>query len=167
MPAYPYIHSHDSLYWSRSLATLNAGLIRLQSALATLLMIDDLAGIAIPTGLGRGAAIIGVVDSLITLNGAELRNPAADIRAIGIELLALEGGIEDAEVRLGIDADGGSEAPAAVVGGEVAVDQVLHEEALAEPPVQQQVLGQERRRYHPAPVVHVPLRPQLSHRRVH
>ena len=38
--------------------------------------------------------------------------------------------------------------------GEVAVDQVAHEAGLADPPVDQQVLGQERRDDHPRAVVH-------------
>ena len=97
----------------------------------------------------------------------QLRHPLPDILALGVELLALQQGVEDAEVGLGVDAGAGAEAPAAVVGGEVAVDEVLHEVALAEAPVEQEVLGQEAGDDHPAPVVHVGRVVELPHRGVH
>ena len=93
----------------------------------------------------------------------QLRYPLADILARGIELLALQQGIENAEVGLGIDAGAGAEAPAAVVRRPVAVDQVLHEVDLAEAPVQEQVLGEEGGGDHAAPVVHVARGVELAH----
>ena len=96
----------------------------------------------------------------------QLRHPLADEFAVGIEALALQQGVEDAEVRLGIDARAGAEAPPAVVGREVAVDQHRHEVDFAEAPVQQQVFGQEGRDDHPAAVVHVGGAVQLPHRGV-
>ena len=65
----------------------------------------------------------------------QLRHPAADIITVGVKLLALQQRVHDAEVGLGVDADAGAEAPAAVVAGKVAVDEVLHEVALAHAPV--------------------------------
>lgn len=113
-----------------------------------------------------GAPAVRVVDLLLGA-APELGNPLLDVLAAGVELLALEDGVEDAKVGLRVDADAGAEAPAAVVGREVAVDQVLHEEALAHAPVEQQVLGQERRHDHAAPVVHPRHGLHLAHGRVH
>lgn len=101
-----------------------------------------------------------------TLDVRKLRHPLADIVPLGIELLALGGGVEDAEVRLGVDARGGAEAPPAVVGREVAVDELLHEEAFPEPPVDEEVFGQEGGRRHARAVVHVPRVQELAHRGV-
>jgi hypothetical protein len=52
------------------------------------------------------------------------------------------------------------------VAGEVAVAQVLHEVPRPAPPVQVQVLGEERADDHPHAVVHVRLAEQLAHARV-
>lgn len=78
-----------------------------------------------------------------TLYIAELRDPLADILAVGIELLALQQGVEDAEVGLRIYAGRGAEAPATVVGGKVTIDEMLHKVTLAHAPVNQQIFGQE------------------------
>lgn len=99
----------------------------------------------------------------LPLHILQLRHPLPDVLALRIELLALQQRIEDAKIRLRVDADAGREAPAAVVAREVAVDQVLHEVALAEAPVEQQVLRQEGRDDHAAPVVHVGGRVHLAH----
>lgn len=93
----------------------------------------------------------------------QLRHPSPNIISLGIVLFALEEGVEDAEVGLGVDARAGAEAPAAVVGGEVAVDQVFHEEAFAEAPVKQEVFGEEGGDGHARAVVHGACVQQLAH----
>lgn len=95
--------------------------------------------------------------------GLQLRHPLPDILPLRVELLTLQRGIEDAKVGLGIDAGAGAEAPAAVVAGEVAVDEVLHEVALAQAPVEEEVLGEEGGDEHAAPVVHVARVGELAH----
>lgn len=68
------------------------------------------------------------------------------------------------KVRLGVDAGGCGEAPTTVVAGEIAVDELLHEIALAHAPVQQQIFCEEGRDGHAASVVHVGHVIQLPHR---
>jgi len=67
------------------------------------------------------------------------------------------------KVRLRINAGGGGEAPTAVVAGEITVDELLHEVALAHAPVEQQVFCEEGGDGHAAAVVHVGHVIQLPH----
>ncbi len=97
----------------------------------------------------------------------QLGQVAADERAAGVELLRLRDRIEDAEPGLRVAAGGGGPLPAAVVGGQVVVVQVLGEVALAPAPVDAQVLGQKAGHHHAQAVVHVAGLPQLAHGRVH
>ena len=60
----------------------------------------------------------------------------------------------NAEIRSRIGSGARAPLPAAVVRGDFAVHQVLHEKLLAQPPVDVEVLGQEHRDDHPDPVVH-------------
>src|SRR5829696_1692806 len=93
----------------------------------------------------------------------QLGDPAADVVAVGVELLRLGDGVEDPVEEGGIGAGPGDPLPAAVVGGEVPVHQVLEEEAGTLAPVDQQVLGQERGHHHAGPVVDPALAGELAH----
>jgi len=93
----------------------------------------------------------------------QLRHPLPYILPLCIKLLALQQRVEDPEIRLRIHARGGGEAPAAVVGRKVPVDEVFHEVALAEAPVDQEVFGEEGGDDHAAPVVHVAGVVELAH----
>jgi hypothetical protein len=75
------------------------------------------------------------MDSFIR-NLTQLRHPTANILSIWIEPLTLPKRIEDAEIRLRIYTSTGPEALAAVVGSEIAVDQILHEISLAATPIE-------------------------------
>ena len=116
-------------------------------------------------GLGGRVQRPGLVDRGAR-DAAELGDPAPDVVAVGIEAPTLEDRVEDPEVGLRVRARARGPLPAAVVGGDVAVHEVAHELGLAQAPVQQEVLGQERGRDHPRPVVHEPRRAQLAHRGV-
>ena len=83
-----------------------------------------------------------------------------------VELGGLGGGVEDAQ-GLGVHAAAGAPLPAAIVGGQVAIHQVLHEEALAQAPVADQVLHQVGGHDHARSVVHPAALHQLPHRRIH
>ena len=96
----------------------------------------------------------------------ELGHPAADVRAVGVEPLALRDRVEDAKARLRVDAAAGRPLPAEVVRGPVAVGEVLHVVRLAAPVVDEQVLGEEARRDHARAVVHEALGEQLARRGV-
>ncbi len=85
----------------------------------------------------------------------------------GIELLRLRDGVEDAKPGLGVAAGGGGPLPAAVVGGQVIVVQVLGKKALAPAPVDAQVLGQKTGHHHAQAVVHIARLQQLPHGRIH
>ena len=97
----------------------------------------------------------------------QLRHVAADELALGVELLRLVDRVEDAEIRLRIAAGACRPLPAAVVGGLVEVDQLACEVGLAQPPIEQQVLGKKTRRYHAQAVVHVAGGVELAHRGIH
>ena len=106
-----------------------------------------------------GEAVVGDV--------RELGHPAAHVGAVGVELLLLGHRVEQAlEVGRGVGARRGDPLPAAVVGADVAVDQVLHEVRLARAPVLAEVLGQERADDHARAVVHPAAGQQLAHRGV-
>jgi hypothetical protein len=76
-------------------------------------------------------------------NVTELQGPAADVRPVRVERLALERRVNDAGVGGGVGPGVGSPLPAAIVAGPLAVDEFLHERGLAATPVDQQVLDQE------------------------
>ena len=140
-------------------------LIPSESPIPSEFMLDHRAGIAALGSLGGGAAGIRVVNGF-PLDVRQLRDPFADVVAVRVVFLALEQRVEDAEIGLRVDAGGGAEAPAAVVGGEVAVDEARHEIALAQPPVEKEVFGQEGGRRHACAVVHVTRVVHLAHGRV-
>ena len=93
---------------------------------------------------------------------AQLRQPGADVGAIGIELAGLGGRVEDAQ-RFGVHAAAGAPLPAAVVGGQVAIHQARHEGRFAPAPVADQVLHQEGGHDHAAAVVHPAALVELAH----
>ena len=72
----------------------------------------------------------------------------AHVGAVGIEALRLQVGVEDAEVRRGVETRARHPLPVAGVRREVAVGQVLAVEALPAAPVHVQVLDQEARADH-------------------
>src|SRR4051794_2662715 len=75
---------------------------------------------------------------------AQLGHPPAHVVPVGVELPALSGRVEHPVVRRGVGAGAGDPLPAVVVAGQVTVDQVLQEVPGSAPPVQVQVLDQER-----------------------
>ena len=94
---------------------------------------------------------------------AQLGHVAADVGAVGVELLRLGDRVEDPEVGRGVGAAAGHPLPVQLVLGDVAVAQVGHEPVRAVPPADVQVLDQERGHHHPHPVVHPALGLQLPH----
>ena len=107
----------------------------------------------------------GCVDSL-RWQARQLRQVAADELALRVKALALRYRVEDAEPGLGVAAGGRRPLPAAVVGGQVEVDQVAGEVGLTPAPVQAQVLDQKACHHHPQTVVHVAGLVDLLHRRI-
>ena len=99
----------------------------------------------------------------IALDILQLRHPFPNINSLRIKLLALQRGIEDAKVRLRIDASTRAKTPASVVGSKVSVNQSRHEILLAQAPVEQEVLGEEASRNHAASIVHVACVIELAH----
>ena len=83
-----------------------------------------------------------------------------------VEALALRHRVEDAEPGLRVAAGRRRPLPAAVVRGELVVDQVQREVRLAAAPVDAEVLDEEARRHHAQPVVHVAGLVDLRHRRI-
>ena len=135
--------------------TISNLLIPLQRPHPRNLMLHNWPRIPIPLRVRPSPTSIRVMNSLVIRDRLQLRHPPSDIRAAGIELFALEQRIEDAEVGLRVDPRAGGEAPAAAVGGEVAVEEVLHEPLLAEAPVEEEVFGEEGGGDHAGAVVHV------------
>ena len=103
---------------------------------------------------------------LLVVEAGELRQVAADELALRVEAPALRHRIEDPEPRLGVAAGRRRPLPAAVVRGQLVVDQVEREVRLAAAPVDAEVLGEKARRHHAQPVVHPAGLVDLRHRRV-
>ena len=113
-------------------------------------MVDDGEGVT-----GReGAVVFGRGLEAFAGDAAEFGDPLADVGAVGVIGFGLGPGVLDAEVGGGVGAGAGAPLPAAVVGGVLAIDKVLHEEAFAEAPVAVQILGEEHGDDHADAVVH-------------
>ena len=95
------------------------------------------------------------------------RHIAAYEFARRVKLLALANRVKDAEIRLRIAAAGADPLPAAVVGRQIKIVEVLGEVALAPAPVNAQVLDQKTARHHAQAVVHIAALVQLGHGRIH
>ena len=104
----------------------------------------------------------GLMDQLVG-QLRQLRHPAPDIDAIGIELLALQDRIEDAEIGRGVGARACHPLPVRGVAAGIGIDQRVPEPLLAFAPVDQEMLDQERRHHHPHPVVHHAGVPEFAH----
>lgn len=81
--------------------------------------------------------------ALLSWQGTELRQPMANELAIRIEAPGLGRWVENAEIWRGIGTRGCCPLPAAIIGSEVAIDEMVQEKGFALAPVCQQVLGQE------------------------
>ncbi|KAL8990374.1 MAG: hypothetical protein Q9177_000965 [Variospora cf. flavescens] len=123
-----------------------------------------------PLGLPPRSPFIRIMHGL-SLDARQLGHPFPDILALGIEPLPLPARVEDAEMMIriwgwGIHAAAaatGAERPTPVIAREIAIDQMFHEIALAEAPIQQEVIGQKGGDGHAGAVVHVPRGVQLAH----
>src|ERR1700722_13557006 len=93
----------------------------------------------------------------------ELRHPAPDIEAIGIELFALQYWIEYAEVGGGIGAAAGDPLPVGGIAAGVGVDQRVPKPFFSLAPVDQEMLDQKRRHHHSDPIVHDAGVPEFAH----
>jgi hypothetical protein len=139
-----------------------ASLIPRQRPISCLLMLNNPLWIARLLGLLRSASIIRIMNRL-ALHILQLRNPFPNILPIGIKLLALQKRIENPKIWLRIYARAGAESPSAVIRCEVAVNEMLHEVALAHAPVNEQVFGEEGGYDHAAAVMHPADCIELSH----
>lgn len=97
----------------------------------------------------------------------ELGDPFLYVSALGVELLALEFGVEYSEIGLGVIPCGCHPLPVPIVLRGVIVHQIMREVLLPFLPTDQQILHQITRHDHPQPVMHHPCQLQLSHRRIH
>ncbi len=104
----------------------------------------------------------GLVDPLSRELG-ELRYPAAHVLAIGVELLALEHGIEDAEIRSGVGATTTGPLPAHGVRAEVGVYEGIPIPLGAFVPGLEEVLHEHGRGDHAHAVVLPAGLPELTH----
>ena len=85
--------------------------------------------------------------------------------AVGVETPALHPGLKTRWG--GVGAGPGDPLPVELVVGDVGVDEMRHEMRRPSPPVEVEVLGQERGDDHAGPVVHEPLPGQLPHGGIH
>src|SRR5688572_3901862 len=122
-------------------------------------VVDDRGRVTSRWAGGQGPRLVDVSAG----DAGQLRYPPADVLAVGVELAALQQGVEDPEEGGGIGAGPGGPLPAVLVRGEVAVDEQLHEVAGAPAPVEVEVLDQEAGHDHPHAVVHPRLGAQLAH----
>src|SRR5690554_759357 len=66
----------------------------------------------------------------------QFRQPLTDKAAVGVKAAGLGEWVKHAKIGNSIGAGGGAPLPAAIVGSQVAINQVLHKPVLAQPPVQ-------------------------------
>ena len=110
--------------------------------------IDDGGGVGfaqLHPNLGKNVrrGVPGVVQPLIR-ERSDLGDPAAHVRAAGIEAFALCHRIEDAEIGCGVQAGAGDPLPVPGIVRDVAIDEAVPEPGLTLAPVDQQVLRKER-----------------------
>ncbi len=86
--------------------------------------------------------------------GLPLGDEGAPIRPLRVEFRSLRFGVEHAEIGGGVRPRSGHPLPAHRIGGRVPVGQALGKPRQPQPPVAQQMLGQERSRDHACAVVH-------------
>ena len=96
----------------------------------------------------------------------QFRHVTPDEFAFRVKLFGLRHRVENPEIGLGIAAAGGRPLPAAVVGREIEIIELFGEVSLAMPPVDAEILGQERGDDHAQPVVHPAAVLELAHRRI-
>ncbi len=119
---------------------------------------------------GRLQQRCGRLPRRVNVLGRKLRqlgHIAADEIAARIEFLALRHRVENAEVRLRIAAAARRPLPAAVVGRQIEIVEMIGKVALAPAPVDAQVFGQKTRNHHAQAVVHIAGLVDLAHGRVH
>src|SRR4029077_2620707 len=112
-----------------------------ECALAREIVVDNGPWIGFP-GPPRGR-LPGLVNPPVW-NSCQLRNPAAHVIAIRIELLALDRRIEYAEVWRGVGPAASAPLPANGVIGQIAIDHHIPEPRRAFLPGDEQMLDQER-----------------------
>lgn len=91
----------------------------------------------------------------LPLHVPQLRHPLSYKLAFLIKLLRLQPRIEDAKVRLRVDASGRRESPATVIGREVPVNEVRYKVLFAEAPVEEEVFCEEGGGDHAVAIVHI------------
>lgn len=96
----------------------------------------------------------------------ELGDEAPHEGAAGIELLALDHGVEDPEVRRGVGARRCRPLPASIVRRGITVHEPSEEEGLTEAPVEKKIFRKKARDDHAQPVVHPARLRELTHPRV-
>ncbi|MNV50987.1 hypothetical protein D3C71_1430180 [compost metagenome] len=79
---------------------------------------------------------MGLMNSIVRYI-RQFRQPFTDKSALRIKTFALSGRVKDAEIRRGVGTGGGRPLPTAVVGRQIAVQQLRHEIALTFAPVDQ------------------------------
>lgn len=121
---------------------------------ALLFVEDD--GIGVLLGGFEGALAVGGEGPVGEPVGevGKFGQPFFDEGGLGIELFGLEERVEDAEVGLGVGSGGGGPLPASVIAGEVEVEEVIGEIALAFSPIDEEVFGEEHGGDHAEAVVH-------------
>ena len=104
-----------------------------------------------------------MIDYWAVGDGLKFGHEVTDVLTFGVELLPLEGWIEDAEIRSGIGARTRGPLPATIVAGELEVDQFFGEVGLAPPPIDKEMLAEEACDDHADAIVHPISSVQLAH----
>jgi hypothetical protein len=119
----------------------NPGLIPGQTPLPRKLMLNNWLRVSILLRNARSLLVLVRIVYCPALYILQLLYPRPDKLAVLVELLRLKPWVEDAEVGLWVNAGRGREPPAAIIGCEVAVNEVRYEVLLAEAPVEKEVFG--------------------------
>lgn len=144
----------------------NSSLIPRQTPLPRKLMLHHRLRIPVLLRNTRSRRVLVRIVYRLAFHLSQLLDPLSYELALLIKLLRLQPRIEDPEIRLRIHTRRRREAPAAIIGCKVAIDEVRDEVLFAEAPIEEKVLCEERCGDHAVAVVHVACVVEGAHRGV-
>lgn len=105
--------------------------------------------------------------NVIIGNTFKLWNPLLYIQTIFVIILLLRPWIKDPKIRLRVSSITNSPLPTTWILHRRIISKLISEMLLPKPPIQEQILGEEWRDNHPAPIMHVPWCVHLPHCSIH
>lgn len=105
--------------------------------------------------------------NVIIWNTFKLWNPLLYIQTVFVIILLLRPWIKDPKIRLRVSPITNSPLPTTRILHRRVISKLIRKMLLPKPPIQEQILGEEWRNNHPAPIMHVPRCVHLPHCSIH